>query len=422
MACSELLRRELTKPSAKQLLLPVWTFPLFTSTKRRFDPAAMDVEVEETQAEKSSQQQGEESERVVPVERGSLSAQAGSAREAPPAATATKDVVAGGENNTLDSIWIEKYRPETLNDVVGNEEVLRRLIIIAKEGNIPHLMLAGPPGTGKTSSVLCLCRELLQQRWRSCTMELNASDDRTIDVIREKVKSFAKEKRDLPPGRHKIIILDEVDSMTEAAQQALRRIMEQYSDSTRFALACNSSSSVIEPIQSRCAILRFHKLDDKQVVKRLRQVCAAEGVPITDDGMEAIVFFADGDMRSALNNLQSTFSAFGTVTRENVEKVCDSPPPESVRAMLRACMRGKWRESHDVATALLERGYSPMDIVLTTRTVLRRFEGECKEHILLEYIKHVGLTHMTMASGLSTPLQLDKMLGTLCRVSLTLPA
>ncbi|OXB71298.1 UNVERIFIED_CONTAM: hypothetical protein H355_008881 [Colinus virginianus] len=166
--------------------------------------------------------------------------------------------------------------------------------------------------------------------------------DKTIDVIREKVKSFAKEKRDLPPGRHKIIILDEVDAMTEAAQQ---------------------------------------------MVRRLRQVCAAEGVPITDDGMEAIVFFADGDMRSALNNLQSTFSAFGRVTRENVEKVCDNPPPDSVRAMLRACMRGKWRESHDIAAALLERGYSPMDIVLTTRTVLRRFEGECKEHILLEYIK-----------------------------------
>ncbi|PFH32307.1 putative replication factor C subunit 4 [Besnoitia besnoiti] len=323
---------------------------------------------------------------------------------------------------SLDSIWIEKYRPETLDDVVGNDQVMRRLRIIAQEGNMPHLMLAGPPGTGKTSSVLCLCKQLLANRWRTCTLELNASDERTIDVIREKVKHFAKEKRDLPPGRHKIVILDEVDSMTEAAQQALRRIMEQYSDTTRFALACNSSASVIEPLQSRCAILRFRKLDDAQLVRRLRQVCAMENVQVTDDGMEAVVFSADGDMRSALNNLQSTVSAFGTVNRENVEKVCDSPPPEAVRSMLLQCLAGKWREAHDVAAELLQRGYTPMDVVLTTRAVLSRFDSECKEHILLEYLKYVGLAHMTMASGLSTPLQLDKMLANLCRVSLVLPA
>ncbi|PHJ24950.1 replication factor c subunit [Cystoisospora suis] len=338
------------------------------------------------------------------------------------ASTGKSDASSSGNGSLFDSIWIEKYRPESLDDVVGNEEVLRRLKIIAREGNMPHLMLAGPPGTGKTSSVLCLSRQLLQNRWRSCTIELNASDARGIDVIREKVKSFAKEKRDLPPGRHKIIILDEVDSMTEAAQQALRRIMEQYSDTTRFALACNSSSSVIEPIQSRCAILRFRKLDDTQLVRRLRHVCLMEKIEYTDDGMEAIIFSADGDMRNALNNLQSTVSAFGIVNRQNVEKVCDNPPPEAVRNMLLHCLQGKWREAHDIAAVLLQRGYTPLDVVLTSRSVLMRFEDECKEHILIEFIKHVGVAHTTMVSGLSTPLQLDKLLGNLCRVALTLPA
>lgn len=344
-----------------------------------------------------------------------------SAPISPPATQATSGHSSSSTGTgSADDIWIEKYRPQTLDDVVGNEEVLQRLRLIALEGNMPHLLLAGPPGTGKTSSVLCLTRQLLQTKWKSCSLELNASDERTIDVIREKVKSFAKEKRDLPIGRHKVIILDEVDSMTEAAQQALRRIMEMHSDTTRFALACNSSSSVIEPLQSRCSILRFTKLSDAHLVQRLREVCAKENVTFTDDGIEALVFSADGDMRSALNNLQSTVSGFGLVNKTNVEKVCDSPPPEMLRRILTHCTAGQWYEAQAVGRVVLGLGYTPLDVVTTLRGVLRRCDAELQEHLLLEFLGIVGVTHMTMAGGLGTELQMEKMLAQLCKVAISL--
>ncbi|KAF8820180.1 putative replication factor C subunit 4 [Cardiosporidium cionae] len=282
------------------------------------------------------------------------------------------------------TIWIEKYRPITLEDVVGNEEVIKRLRIISREGNMPNLMLAGPPGTGKTTCVLCLARAMLGDKYKKCVMELNASDDRGIDVVRDKIKSFAKELASLPMGKHKIVILDEVDSMTEAAQQSLRRIIEQYSDTTRFALACNESTKVIEPIQSRCAIIRFAKLTDEQ----------------------------------AINYLQAAVSGFQIVNKENVLRVCDIPPPEKIRTMIAYCLKGSWREAHIVAQDLCDSGYNSMDIVGTTRSVLRRYEAP--EHIVLEYIKAIGQTHMVVSSGLNSMLQIDKMISNLCKISIQL--
>jgi replication factor C subunit 2/4 len=199
---------------------------------------------------------------------------------------------------------VEKYRPLLLADIVGNTDTVERLKVIAEEGNMPNLIIAGPPGTGKTTSVMCLARALLGPAFKDAVLELNASDDRGIDVVRNKIKMFAQKKVTLPPGRHKVIILDEADAMTKAAQQALRRTMEIYSSTTRFALACNNSTKIIEPIQSRAAILRYTKLSDEQVAARLLQVAAAEKIPYTDSGLEALIFTAEGDLRNALNNLQ----------------------------------------------------------------------------------------------------------------------
>mmetsp|Transcript_20386 Transcript_20386/g.29277 ORF Transcript_20386/g.29277 Transcript_20386/m.29277 type:complete len:181 (-) Transcript_20386:36-578(-) len=167
--------------------------------------------------------------------------------------------------STFEAPWIEKYRPQFLHEVVGNTEAVSRLAAISQVGNLPNIILAGPPGIGKTTSILCLAREMLGPSYKSAVLELNASDARGIDVVRNKIKMFAQKKVSLPPNRHKIIILDEADSMTASAQQALRRTMEIYSSSTRFAIACNQSTKIIEPIQSRCAVLRFTKLQDSEV-------------------------------------------------------------------------------------------------------------------------------------------------------------
>jgi replication factor C subunit 2/4 len=219
--------------------------------------------------------------------------------------------------------FVEKYRPETLEDVVGNKFAIDQLKAIVKFGNMPNLILVGPPGTGKTSSVMCMARQMLKECAKNAVLELNASDDRGIDVVREKIKGFAHQKVQVPPGMHKLIILDEGDAMTEAAQQALRMVMTEYSSTTRFAIACNDSSKIIEPIQSRCAIVRFTKLNDEEVLERLKVVMDRENIEHTHDGFEALIFTADGDMRYALNNLQATSAGFGLVNKDNVFKVCD---------------------------------------------------------------------------------------------------
>jgi len=243
--------------------------------------------------------------------------------------------------------WVEKYRPVYLDEVVGNTETIDRLKIIAKDGNMPHIIISGMPGIGKTSSILCLARQLLGDAYKEGVLELNASDERGIDVVRNRIKGFAQKKVTLPEGRQKIVILDEADSMTSGAQQALRRTMEIYSNTTRFAFACNQSNKIIEPLQSRCAILRYSRLTDAQILKRLLQICEAEKVEYSDDGLAGLIFCAEGDMRQAINNLQSTYSGFGFVNGDNVFRVADSPHPIKVQAMLKCCYEGKVDQALD---------------------------------------------------------------------------
>lgn len=201
-------------------------------------------------------------------------------------------------------------------------------------------------------------------------------DCRGIDVVREKIKHFAKKKVTLPAGKHKIVILDEADSMTSGAQQAMRRIMELYSNTTRFALACNNSTKIIEPIQSRCAILRYSRLTDEQILRRLVEVCDMENIPRTDKGLEAILFTAEGDMRNALNNLQSTYAGFGLVNETNVFKVCDQPHPYTVRAIVQSCVDGKLDEGLNYLKELTHEGYASVDIVGTIFRVVRSMDME----------------------------------------------
>lgn len=256
-------------------------------------------------------------------------------------------------------------------------------------------------------------------------MELNASDARGIDVVRNNIKSFAMTQVKLPPGRHKIIILDEADSMTTSAQQALRRTMEVYSNSTRFCLACNISTKIIEAIQSRAAILRYSKLSHEQIQTNLLRVCKAENIEYTQDGLDAILFTAEGDMRHALNNLQAAYSlAKGlhkdddgaiVVDQKTVFQVCDQPHPNIVRDMVGFCHMGELKQANAELLKLWTQGYSASDIIGTLFKVAKA-SNELPEGKKLSYLREIGFAHVRISNGVKSLLQLLGLMGRLCQI------
>eukprot|EP01083_Nonionella_stella_P043791 118194_1 len=320
-----------------------------------------------------------------------------------------------GKKILMDMPWLEKYRPTLMKDIVGNEETISRLKVIAKHGNMPNLIISGPPGCGKTTSIHCLALELLgKQNYKNAVLELNASDSRGIDVVRNKIKMFAQQKVTLPPGRHKIIILDEADNMTSSAQQALRRTMELYSNTTRFALACNVSSKIIEPIQSRCAILRYTKLNQKQILTRVQQILKLESIhKYTTKGLEAIIFIADGDMRNAINSLQATYSGFQLISDENVYKVCDIPHPVQIRKILDLVRNEDIKRAVMELNALLKEGFSTLDFISTLFRVTKSYNG-VNEKTKLDWIRDMAFVHARIADGLDSALQLNGLLAKMC--------
>lgn len=304
---------------------------------------------------------------------------------------------------------MEKFRPKEFEDIVGNEEAVTRLSQFAKEGNMPNIILHGPPGCGKTTVILCMARKILGPHLKEAVLELNASNERGLDVVRNKIKMFAQSKVTLEPGKQKLVILDEADAMTEAAQQALRRIIEIYSKTTRFAFACNLFDKIIEPIQSRCAVVRFNRLNDEQLRSKMLSICKQMNVKYNDKGINAIIYTAQGDMRQAINNLQSTHDGFEEITEENVFKVCDEPPPVVIEKIINSCLNRRLEEAEKNLTNLYSLGYCTEDIVSSMFRVVKTYN--MPEFTKLEYLKQIGVAQIRIVQGVNSVLQMKGLIS-----------
>ncbi len=253
-------------------------------------------------------------------------------------------------------IWTEKYRPKKLDEIVGQPHIVARLKAFVAEGSIPHMLFAGPPGVGKTTAAICLARELFGERWRENYLELNASDERGIDVIRSKVKDFARTKP--IGGAFKIIFLDEADALTKDAQQALRRTMEAFSNTCRFILSCNYPSKIIEPIQSRTVVFRFKPLTDEDIKEMLRRIAKNEGLVVDEDALDAIAEIAEGDARHAINLLQAAAATDEHVTKEDVYEAAARAKPEEVALVLDLALKGKFEQARAKLQEIMSKGVS----------------------------------------------------------------
>ncbi len=260
-------------------------------------------------------------------------------------------------------IWTEKYRPSRFSDLVGQEEIVKRVSSLVNSINIPHLLFAGPPGTGKSTLALIIVKELYRETWRENYLELNASDERGIQIVREKVKNFARTKS-LGNVPFKIIFLDEADALTPEAQQALRRTMENYSSTCRFILSCNYSSKVIDPIQSRCVAFRFKILEKKDIEKVIKKIAENEKLTVPQESVEILYEGSEGDCRRCINILQSTASISPNISPELIQTVISNSRPRDIKVVLDYALSGDFQSSKDkLFEIMLRDSISGQDII-----------------------------------------------------------
>lgn len=313
------------------------------------------------------------------------------------------------DTTTSTTIWTEKYRPKSFPDLLGQDEIVKRVQNLTKSMNIPHLMFAGPAGTGKSSLALIIVKDLFGASWKENYLELNASDARGIDVVRQEVKNFARTKS-LGQVPFKVIFLDEADALTREAQQALRRTMENFTSTCRFILSCNYSSKIIDPIQSRCAIFRFKLLERKDIFKKLKDIAEKESLSISEPALIALYESSEGDCRRAVNLLQSTASISPNITEELVNTLSSSARPADIKIVLEYALSGDFLKAKEkLLDVMLKESISGQDTIKAIQKEIWNLPIE--NNIKVKLTEKTGDVEFRLVEGSDEFIQLESLLA-----------
>lgn len=308
-------------------------------------------------------------------------------------------------------LWVEKYRPKSLDDVVNHDEIVESLQSYVENQNIPNMIFAGPAGVGKTASALATAQDLYGGEYNEYTLELNASDERGINMVRGKLKDFS---RSIPSGEipYKMLILDEADHLTSEAQHALRRTMEKYSDLTRYILICNYSQKIIEPIQSRCARFSFRHLTKNRVKDRLAYIAENEGLKVQDEGLSALVEVSRGDLRKAINLLQSVSYRDKVIDKELIYKAAGFVYPEKAKELINDAFNGNFEKARkELSKTLIEGGVDGSGLLRALEKEINRGVIDLEPEAKIELTRFISELDFRITEGATDYIQLTALLA-----------
>ena len=311
--------------------------------------------------------------------------------------------------------WVEKYRPKTSNDIILDPFIKQKIDKILELKMIPNMIITGEPGTGKTSTIICLSKEIFKEdNFNENVLELNASDDRGLSIINNKILPFCKKKT--KNDIIKLVILDEADSITNKAQNLLSNIISEYRKNTRFVFICNDCTQITESIQSRCMIIKYGKISKIDLFNKIKDICINESIVYNDLAIDELLFLSDYDIRQAINNLECIYYSALEFNVDNINIILDKPKPVYMNQILTHCINNDLDNSIDIITKLYNKGYTPNDILLTFMKCLMDESKICEiEHeYILKIYEIISLTYIRVNGGIDTLLQLCGCISKIC--------